>query len=94
MFNRMVWPALLALACGGQKIHGVDGDLRVDPAAVDFGKFTTNNIGRPFAIVLDDKVLSAPVIRSEILGGSGQISGNFTVQSASELALKIRSLKA
>ncbi len=60
-------------------------------AAVDFGKFTTNNIGRPFAIVLDDKVLSAPVIRSEILGGSGQISGSFTVQSASELALKIRS---
>lgn len=60
-------------------------------AAVDFGRFTTNNIGRPFAIVLDDQVLSAPVIRSEILGGSGQISGSFTVQSASELALKIRS---
>jgi preprotein translocase subunit SecD len=60
-------------------------------AATDFGRFTTNNIGRPFAIVLDDKVLSAPVIRSEILGGSGQISGSFTVQSASELALKIRS---
>ena len=60
-------------------------------AAVDFGRFTTNNIGRPFAIVLDDQVLSAPVIKSEILGGSGQISGSFTVQSASELALKIRS---
>lgn len=56
-----------------------------------FGKFTQDNVGRPFAIVLDDKVLSAPVIRSEILGGSGQISGNFTVQSANELAIKLRS---
>jgi preprotein translocase subunit SecD len=56
-----------------------------------FGRFTTDNIGRPFAIVLDDKVLSAPVIRSEILGGSGQISGNFTVESANDLAIKLRS---
>ncbi len=60
-------------------------------AARVFGKFTTDNIGRPFAIVLDDKVLSAPVIRSEILGGSGQISGNFTVESANDLAIKLRS---
>jgi protein-export membrane protein SecD len=60
-------------------------------AARIFGKFTTDNIGRPFAIVLDDKVLSAPVIRSEILGGSGQISGNFTVESANDLAIKLRS---
>ncbi len=56
-----------------------------------FGRFTQDNIGRPFAIVLDDKVLSAPVIRSEILGGSGQISGNFTVESANDLAIKLRS---
>ena len=56
-----------------------------------FGRFTTDNIGRPFAIVLDEKVLSAPVIRSEILGGSGQISGNFTVESANDLAIKLRS---
>ena len=60
-------------------------------AARVFGKFTTDNIGRPFAIVLDEKVLSAPVIRSEILGGSGQISGSFTVESANDLAIKLRS---
>jgi protein-export membrane protein SecD len=60
-------------------------------AAVEFGRFTQNNIGRPFAIVLDEKVLSAPNIRGEILGGNGQISGNFTVESANELAIKLRS---
>ena len=46
-----------------------------------FGSFTKDNVGSPFAIVLDNKVLSAPVIREPILGGSGQISGNFTVES-------------
>ena len=60
-------------------------------AAVEFGRFTQNNIGNPFAIVLDEKVISAPVIRSEILGGSGQISGNFTVDTANELAIKLKS---
>ena len=47
-----------------------------------FGNFTKEHVGRPFAIVLDDKVISAPVIREPILGGSGQISGNFTVETA------------
>ena len=47
-----------------------------------FGDTTRRNVGRPFAIVLDGKVISAPVIREPILGGSGIISGNFTVQSA------------
>lgn len=56
-----------------------------------FGNFTQNNVGRPFAIVLDGKVLSAPVIREPILGGSGQISGNFTVHSANDLAIQLRS---
>jgi protein-export membrane protein SecD len=56
-----------------------------------FGSFTRDNVGRPFAIVLDDKVLSAPVIREPILGGSGQISGNFTVESANRLAIQLRS---
>jgi preprotein translocase subunit SecD len=56
-----------------------------------FGNFTTQNVGRPFAIVLDDKVLSAPVIREPILGGSGQISGSFTVDSANKLAVQLRS---
>jgi protein-export membrane protein SecD len=56
-----------------------------------FGRFTKNNVGSPFAIVLDNKVLSAPVIREPILGGSGQISGNFTVESANNLAIQLRS---
>ncbi len=56
-----------------------------------FGRFTQDNVGRPFAIVLDGKVLSAPVIREPILGGSGQISGNFTVESANNLAIQLRS---
>lgn len=56
-----------------------------------FGNFTKNNVNRPFAIVLDDKVLSAPVIREPILGGTGQISGSFTVESANTLAVQLRS---
>jgi preprotein translocase subunit SecD len=56
-----------------------------------FGKYTQDNVGRPFAIVLDDKVISAPVIREPILGGTGQISGNFTVESANNLAIQLRS---
>ncbi|MFM7083929.1 MAG: protein translocase subunit SecD [Hyphomicrobium sp.] len=56
-----------------------------------FGSFTKENVGRPFAIVLDDKVISAPIIREPILGGTGQISGNFTVESANNLAIQLRS---
>ncbi len=56
-----------------------------------FGKITQDNVGRPFAIVLDDKVMSAPVIREPILGGSGQISGCFTVESANNLSIQLRS---
>jgi protein-export membrane protein SecD len=66
-----------------------------------FGKFTQENVGAPFAIVLDNgklpdgtrdvKVISAPVIREPILGGSGQISGNFTVETANNLAIQLRS---
>lgn len=56
-----------------------------------FGRFTSANVGRPFAIVLDGQVLSAPVIREPILGGSGQISGGFSVQKANELAIQLRS---
>ncbi|MBX3487956.1 protein translocase subunit SecD [Parvibaculum sp.] len=55
-----------------------------------FGEVTRNSVGRPFAIVLDDKVISAPVIREPIMGGSGQISGNFTVQAANDLAILLR----
>jgi protein-export membrane protein SecD len=55
-----------------------------------FGDATRENVGRPFAIVLDGKVISAPTIREPILGGSGVISGSFTVQSAQDLALLLR----
>lgn len=55
-----------------------------------FGEMTKNNIGRSLAIVLDDKVITAPVIRSVIAGGRGEISGSFTVAEANELALLLR----
>jgi len=56
-----------------------------------FGKATNENIGRTLAIILDGKVISSPIIREPILGGNGQISGNFTFQSATDLALLLRS---
>ena len=56
-----------------------------------FGKFTSENVNRPFAIVLDNKVLSAPNIREPILGGSGQISGGFSVEGANQLAIQLKS---
>jgi preprotein translocase subunit SecD len=65
--------------------------FRFDNAgARKFGRVTLDNVGRPFAIVLDDKVISAPRIREPITGGSGIISGSFTVESANELAVLLR----
>jgi preprotein translocase subunit SecD len=58
-----------------------------------FGRTTQENVGKPFAIILDDKVLSAPNINEPILGGQAQISGNFTVQSANDLAVSLASGK-
>ncbi|MBN9067010.1 MAG: protein translocase subunit SecD, partial [Rhizobiales bacterium] len=58
--------------------------------ATRFGIASQQNVGRLFAIILDNKVISAPVIREPILGGTGQISGNFTVQSANDLAVLLR----
>ncbi|MBY0335140.1 MAG: protein translocase subunit SecD [Acetobacteraceae bacterium] len=55
-----------------------------------FAEVTRNNVGRPFAIVLDEKVITAPNIREPITGGRGQISGNFTVRSANDLAVLLR----
>ncbi|WP_316398356.1 protein translocase subunit SecD [Bradyrhizobium sp. 33ap4] len=55
-----------------------------------FAQATAENVGQPFAIVLDNKVISAPVIREPITGGQGQISGSFTVQSANDLAILMR----
>jgi preprotein translocase subunit SecD len=55
-----------------------------------FGDATRENVGKPFAIVLDNKVISAPIIKEPITGGSGIISGSFTVQTANDLALLLR----
>jgi preprotein translocase subunit SecD len=55
-----------------------------------FGQVTQENVGKPFAIVFDNEVLSAPIIREPILGGSGQISGGFTVQDAADMAILLR----
>ncbi|WP_225007842.1 protein translocase subunit SecD [Novosphingobium percolationis] len=56
-----------------------------------FAKLTTQNVGKPFAIILDGKVLSAPNINEPILGGSAVISGRFTTESANALAISLRS---
>jgi preprotein translocase subunit SecD len=58
-----------------------------------FGRVTQENVNKPFAIILDDKVLSAPNINEPILGGRAQISGNFTVQAAHDLAVSLSSGK-
>jgi preprotein translocase subunit SecD len=55
-----------------------------------FAQATTENVGQRFAIVLDNQVISAPVIREPIIGGQGQISGSFTVQSANDLSILLR----
>lgn len=65
--------------------------FRFDSAgAQKFGRITQEHVGEPFAIVLDNQVITAPVINEPILGGAGQISGNFTAQSASDLAVLLR----
>ena len=56
-----------------------------------FGKSTTSGVGKRLAIVLDGKIISAPVVRDAIVSGSGQITGGFTFQSATDLALLLRS---
>jgi len=58
--------------------------------ATRFGQATQQNVGKLFAIILDNHVISAPQIREPILGGTGQISGNFTPQSANDLAVLLR----
>jgi protein-export membrane protein SecD len=56
-----------------------------------FGRATASNVGKRLAIILDSKIISAPVIQEAIIGGNGQITGNFTFQSATDLALLLRS---
>ncbi len=66
-------------------------NFRFNPSgARAFGEYTAANIGQPFAIVLDDEVISAPTIQSAIPGGSGIITGNFTVEESTELAVLLR----
>lgn len=66
-------------------------NFRLDgEGAQRFGTMTKHNIGRALAIVLDDRVVTAPVIRNAIQGGSGEISGAFTSESANDLALLLR----
>lgn len=66
-------------------------DFRFNPqGAQKFGRYTSANVGQPFAIVLDDEVISAPVIRQPITTGSGQISGSMTFEESSELAVLLR----
>ena len=66
-------------------------NFRFDTAGANrFAQITQQNVGRPFAIVLDNKVLSAPVIRQPITGGSGQISGGFSVEEANTLSALLR----
>lgn len=66
-------------------------NFRFDPTgARAFGDYTANNIGQPFAIVLDNEVISAPVIQSHIPGGSGIITGSFTVEESTQLAVLLR----
>ncbi len=65
--------------------------FRFNPTgARKFGEYTAENIGNPFAIVLDGEVISAPVIQSHIPGGSGIITGNFTVEESTQLAVLLR----
>ena len=66
-------------------------NFRFNPTgARKFGDYTAENIGSPFAIVLDSEVISAPVIQSHIPGGSGIITGNFTVEESTNLAVLLR----
>ena len=89
------------LVSGGDLTDARPGfDSRTNEPVVDFrfnttgarkfAQATQENVGKPFAIVLDNQVISAPVIREPILGGSGQISGSFTVESATDLAILLR----
>ena len=75
---------------GGVGERAVDFEFNSKGAAA-FARVTRENIGKPFAIVLDNKVISAPVIRSEIPGGRGQITGNFSLDEVNRLAILLRS---
>ncbi|MBB4183893.1 protein translocase subunit SecD [Sinorhizobium terangae] len=97
------YPVESRVAISGERLDDakVGFDQRTNQPVVDFSfdslgarqfaEITRENVGRPFAIVLDGKVLTAPVINEPILGGRGQISGNFTAESATVLSALLRS---
>ncbi|MCA1369358.1 protein translocase subunit SecD [Bradyrhizobium sp. BRP14] len=97
------YPVESRVAISGERLEDakVGFDQRTNQPVVDFAfdslgarqfaDITRENVGRPFAIVLDGKVLTAPVINEPILGGRGQISGNFTVEEATVLSALLRS---
>jgi preprotein translocase subunit SecD len=72
----------------GQNIVNITFDAQ---GGAKFAKLTTENVGKPFAIILDGQVLSAPNINEPIIGGRAQISGSFTPESANQLAIALRS---
>ncbi|MEO7224131.1 MAG: protein translocase subunit SecD, partial [Devosia sp.] len=71
----------------GRSVVSFSFDTR---GAIIFGEITSKNVGKRFAIVLDNEVITAPTIQQPITGGSGQISGNFTAQTANDLAVLLR----
>jgi preprotein translocase subunit SecD len=86
------------LSSAQQSFDGRDGSPVVSlqfngSGGKKFARATTENVGKPFAIVLDDVVITAPKIESPIINGSGQIQGGFTTDSANELAITLRSGK-
>ncbi|MBN8543259.1 MAG: protein translocase subunit SecD [Alphaproteobacteria bacterium] len=93
-------PVLSEVALSGELLINANATFQDGMPVVDFtfnsqgarifGEITQANVGRRFAVVLDNKVITAPVIRSSILGGRGIIEGNFTVESANELAMLLR----
>jgi preprotein translocase subunit SecD len=94
------YPVFAEVALSGELLTNANATFQDGLPVVDFtfnslgarkfGEITQKNIGRRFAVVLDNKVITAPVIRSAILGGRGIIEGNFTVESANQLAMLLR----
>lgn len=93
-------PIFNEVALSGELLTGANASFTDGRPVVDFqfnalgarkfGEITQNNVGKRFAVLLDGKVITAPVIRSAILGGRGIIEGNFTAQSANQLAILLR----
>lgn len=86
--GRMIADAQPCFDPAGQPCVNVRFD---DVGTRRFARATRENVGRPFAIVLDDEVISAPAVNEPILGGQAQISGGFTEESANQLAIALRS---